>query len=132
MGAFLQTLSTWSFIVAIVFAIVVVIFCTRKMTSFIKKHPIILEGIKELIASPSGTFSLLTLLAISIVSWKQPAIGGAALAALATVVPAILAVIEHRESVAQAFQSLPIFPPCAQALPPNPAKPPVDPNDVPT
>jgi hypothetical protein len=63
-------------------------------------------GVKQLIESPSGVFSLIALFVIALVSWKQPTVGGVALAAFAGAVPAILAFCEHKETLAQMAQSV--------------------------
>ena len=61
----------------------------------------ILTGIKDILTSLSGTFSLITLAVLGIVTWHAPVIGAMALAAFATATPAILAVLEHREEMAK-------------------------------
>jgi hypothetical protein len=97
----------------------------------------IFKGIGELLESPSGVFSLLVLIVIGFVSWKQPTIGGVALAAFASVVPTILAFTENREEMCRMQQGYPSpVPPVAPAPPitnvvnvSNPA-PPTDPTSV--
>jgi hypothetical protein len=72
-----------------------------------------LQGIYLILQSLSGTFALITLIAISYLTWKVPGVGSAALVAFAGVIPAVLAIAEHREQMAQ------IVPPA----PPNPQGP---------
>jgi uncharacterized membrane protein len=108
---------------------IMVAWAVRTLIVFLRKHPIILEGIKELLASPSGAFSLLVLLAISVVSLKQPTIGGVALAAFAGVVPACLGYFEHKEQMSQYVPPPPL--PVPPPPDPNPAKPVPDPSNVP-
>ena len=64
----------------------------------------ILEGLVLLLQSPSGIFALLTLIAISVVSFHNPTIGSAAFTAFVAIIPAILAIVEHRETLAQMAQ----------------------------
>jgi hypothetical protein len=61
----------------------------------------ILNGISQLLDSPSGTFSLICLAAISIVTWHSPAIGAGAFVAFFGVVPPALGYFEHKETLAQ-------------------------------
>ena len=67
----------------------------------------ILSGLKQITESLSATFAFITLLAISILTWHVPSIGGAALVAFCSIVPAILAYAEHKETLA-AIQPAPI------------------------
>lgn len=60
----------------------------------------IFTGMKFLLESPSGVFGLLTLIAITVVTWHMPSVGGVAFAAFVAVVPAILTFCEHREALA--------------------------------
>jgi hypothetical protein len=64
-----------------------------------KKSISLSNGIREIVVSPSYLFSLLVLFVISWVTWKQPSVGAAALAAFCTVVPALLTIAEHREQL---------------------------------
>ncbi len=76
------------------------------------------NGFKELMNSPSGFFALLSLLVISIVTLKQPSVGGVAFAAFFPVTVSLLAWCEHKETMAQIAQSPPTLPvPLALALP---------------
>lgn len=61
----------------------------------------ILEGISQLLQSPSGIFSLLSLAALSVVSWHSPTVGTMAFPAFFAIVPATLAYIEHKEEMAK-------------------------------
>jgi hypothetical protein len=56
-----------------------------------------LIGIRELINSPSGVFSLICLASISIVTYHSPAIGAGGFVAFFGIVPATLAILEHLE-----------------------------------
>jgi hypothetical protein len=100
----------------------------------------IFKGVVELLESPSGVFGLLCLAVIGFVSWKQPTLGSAALASFAAVVPAILALAEHRETMCQMQQGyqVPLPPPIVISAPSvstpqvnaaNPS-PPTDPTSV--
>jgi hypothetical protein len=60
----------------------------------------ILNGLRELFQSLSGTFAFITLCVIAVVTWHVPSIGGAALVAFCGIVPAVLAIAEHREQLA--------------------------------
>lgn len=82
------------------------LFVFRKL----KKHPNILLGINGLLQSPSGIFGLLTLVAITVVTLLQPTVGGVAFAAFVGVVPAILTIAEHRETLAGIVQTAPPTP----------------------
>lgn len=64
----------------------------------------ILSGISQLLQSPSGVFSLLSLVAISLVTWHAPAIGAGAFVAFFSIVPTALGIFEHREQMAQIAQ----------------------------
>lgn len=59
-----------------------------------------LQGIYLILQSLSGTFALITLLVIAAVTWHSPTVGGVALAAFTSIVPAILAYAEHKECLA--------------------------------
>ena len=58
-----------------------------------------LLGLYLILQSLSGTFSLITLFVIAGVTYCFPSIGCGALAAFATVIPAILAYAEHKEQL---------------------------------
>ena len=60
---------------------------------------LLLQGMRDILSSLSGTFSLITLLAIGIITYHSPAIGGGALIAFCSIVPAVLAIAEHREAM---------------------------------
>lgn len=64
-----------------------------------------LLGLYLLLQSPSGFFSLLSLIAVTYVTIKQPAVGGMAFAAFFPIVIGLLAICEHREQLAS--QQLP-------------------------
>jgi hypothetical protein len=74
-----------------------------------------LSGFYQILQSLSGTFSLLTLIVIGIVTWHSPSVGGIALAAFATAVPSILAYCEHKETLQQVAQNIVVN----NNLPPN-------------
>jgi hypothetical protein len=95
MNAILHLLLSWQ---VILFACVVPVFIY--LVKKINKHSNVLLGINALIQSPSGVFGLLTLAAITVVTWFQPTVGGTAFAAFVAVVPAILTFAEHRETLA--------------------------------
>ena len=59
----------------------------------------ILSGLIQILESLSGTFSLITLVVIAIVTIHDPSIGGGALIAFAGIIPAVLAIAEHRETM---------------------------------
>ena len=61
----------------------------------------LINGIVELLNSPSGVFSLICLAAISVITYHIPTMGSAAFCAFFAVVPAVLAMVEHREQMAQ-------------------------------
>jgi hypothetical protein len=63
----------------------------------------IFNGISELLASPSGLFSLLCLGVLAIVSYHQAGFS-AAWVAFFGIVPAVLAYVEHKETLAQMAQ----------------------------
>lgn len=67
----------------------------------------LVNGIVELLNSPSGVFSLLCLISISIITWHAPVIGVGGFVAFFGVVPAVLALVEHRETMAQMNQPQP-------------------------
>ena len=98
MIAFLHLFISWPFLVILLLAI---------STFVLIKYPILRTGLSQLLQSPSGVFGLLTLIAITIVTWIQPTVGGTAFAAFVAVVPAILAVVEHRETMLQMVQTAP-------------------------
>ena len=102
-------------------------FAIWRAIRFIKKHPTVLLGTCQLLQSPSGVFGLLTLLAITLVTFKQPAVGGTAFAAFCAIIPAALGFFEHRETMAGVTS--PPLPATMVELPPppNPAKPNNDP-----
>jgi hypothetical protein len=77
-----------------------------------------LSGFYDLLQSGSGVFALLTLLAITFVTWKQPTVGGVAFAAFASIIPAVLAIAENRETMLSMNQ--PPLPNPAAPPPPNP------------
>jgi hypothetical protein len=62
------------------------------------------HGLAELLRSPSGLFALLSLIAVTIVTLKQPSVGGVAFAAFFPVVVSILAYVEHKETMKQMEQ----------------------------
>ncbi len=64
----------------------------------------LVNGIVELLNSPSGAFSLLCLIAISIITGRSPIIGVGGFVAFFAVVPAVLALVEHREQMVQLNQ----------------------------
>ena len=64
----------------------------------------IFTGIRELVESPSGLFSLICLTVMAILSWHRSEIGTAAWVAFFGVVPAILAACEHLETTNVAKQ----------------------------
>lgn len=120
MLVFLQALLSFPTIFVV---LVVLGFVIYRMVRFVNKHPTVLLGTCQLLQSPSGVFGLLTLLAITLVTIKQPTVGGTAFAAFVTIVPAILSWTEHRETMAGV-----ISPPAPAAMveqppPPNLAKP---------
>lgn len=124
MCSILQALLSWQFIVFGLVAIALIlgiVLLTRKYTT-------ILGGIIQLLQSPSGVFGILTLGAITVVTWHQPSVGGAAFAAFVGIVPAILAFCEHKETMAQMTQLSPPLPPPVPALLPSIPPPPPDPN----
>lgn len=61
---------------------------------------VIFKGIKKLLESASGTFGLITLLCIAVITWHSPSIGGVALSTFATVLPAIFAYADHKQTLA--------------------------------
>jgi len=65
----------------------------------------LLNGIVELLNSASGVFSLISLMAISIIAWHSPNTMSVAFVAFFGIVPAALAMAEHREQMAQINQS---------------------------
>lgn len=66
-----------------------------------KTFKLCLLGFYLILQSLSGTFSLITLLVIGLVTWHSPLIGGIALASFATVCPTLLGYFEHKETLAQ-------------------------------
>jgi hypothetical protein len=103
-----------------------IVICLVRFTA--KKHPSLLFGCAQLLQSPSGVFGLLTLTAITVVTWVQPTVGGAAFAAFVAVVPAILAFCEHKETMAGIDGTLP---PASPPPDPNAAKPVIGSPDAP-
>jgi hypothetical protein len=65
------------------------------------------HGCAELLRSPSGVFSLLTLVAISVVTWHSPSVGGAAFVGFCSIIPALLGWTEHKEQLASMIQIQP-------------------------
>lgn len=120
MLAFLQALLGFPTVLVTIAILGLVIW---RVVRFIKRHPTILLGGCQLLQSPSGVFALLTLTAITLVTLKQPTVGGTAFAAFVAVVPTILSWTEHRETMAGIV--VPPPPPAMVAAPPppNPAKP---------
>lgn len=59
-----------------------------------------LLGIYLLLRSPSGIFALISLVCVTYVTIKQPAVGGVAFAAFFPVVISLLAYCEHKETLA--------------------------------
>jgi hypothetical protein len=59
----------------------------------------ILNGLRELIISPSGVFSLLCLMVLTVLAWKVPGLGSGPFIAFFGVVPALLAYCEHKEQL---------------------------------
>ena len=61
----------------------------------------ILSGLTQILESLSGTFSLITLMTIAVVTIHEgPAVGGGALIAFCGIIPAALTLAEHREQMA--------------------------------
>ena len=60
----------------------------------------ILLGMYLLLQSPSGVFALISLVCVTYVTIKQPAVGGVAFAAFFPVVITLLAYCEHKETLA--------------------------------
>jgi hypothetical protein len=60
------------------------------------------SGFYDILQSLSGTFALIALAVIAVVTWHSPTVGGVALASFATVIPAILAYAENKETMQQA------------------------------
>lgn len=122
MDPILQISLSWRFI-----AIAAVAICGLAL--LIRNRAVILTGIAQLLESPSGVFALLTLFAITLVTLKQPSVGGSAFAAFVAVVPTILTWVEHKETILQMSQSasvaapLPPPPPDAPPPPPDPGLP---------
>jgi len=106
MSLFLQVVLTWQFfslVLAVAAITSLIVFIIKKM----KKHPNVLLGLSGLIQSSSGVFGLLTLAAITLVTLKRPTVGGVAFAAFVGVVPAILTIAEHRETLVGISQVAP-------------------------
>lgn len=101
-----------------------------RIVKFVKKHPTILLGACQLLQSPSGVFGLLTLLAITLVTLKQPTVGGTAFAAFVAVVPAILSWTEHKETMAGITTPTPPAAMIEPPPPPDPAKPNINPTNA--
>jgi len=66
----------------------------------------ILTGLNQLITSPSGLFSLISLAVITIVTWHVPEIGAGAFMAFFAITPSLLIYAEHKEQM-QTNQILP-------------------------
>jgi len=98
-----------------------------RVVRLLKKHPTIMLGFCQLLQSPSGVFGLLTLFAITIVTLKQPTVGGTAFAAFVAVVPAILSWTEHKETMAGVVVPAPPAMMIEPPPPPDPAKPNINP-----
>jgi hypothetical protein len=80
----------------------------------------IFNGLGELITSPSGIFSLISLVVLSVLTWHFPAyMGGAPWCAFFGIIPAALGYFEHKETLAQMSLS--------QQTPPPPPLPSCDP-----
>jgi hypothetical protein len=80
----------------------------------------IFNGLGELITSPSGIFSLISLVVLSVLTWHFPAyMGGAPWCAFFGIIPAALGYFEHKETLAQMSLS--------QQTPPPPLAPLCDP-----
>jgi hypothetical protein len=60
------------------------------------------NGLKEICYSLSGTFSLITLVVLAVVSWHTNS--PIALAAFASIIPAVLTLAENREQLQQVAQ----------------------------
>lgn len=121
MGSILQVLLS-SHVVLFFLALLTILFLVAVIIKKIKRHPNLFLGINGLIQSPSGVFGLLTLAAITFVTFKQPTVGGVAFAAFVGVVPAILAIAEHRETLAGISQIAPptyVAPPTVTVAPPT-------------
>jgi hypothetical protein len=121
MGSILQVLLS-PHAVLFFMALLTVLFLMVVIVKKIKRHPNILLGINGLIQSPSGVFGLLTLAAITLVTLKQPTVGGVAFAAFVGIVPAILAFCEHKETLAGICQVAPpayLAPPTITIMPPT-------------
>lgn len=132
MCSILLVLLGWKFVVLSLIATAVIL----GTAILIRKYTTILGGIIQLLQSPSGVFGLLALAAITIVTWHQPSVGGTAFAAFVGIVPAILAWVEHKETMAQLVPPQPPLPPPPPSLPlpppdPNSAKPVVGSPDAP-
>jgi len=124
MLAFLQALISFPTILVV---LAILIFVTWRVIKIVKKHPTVLLGTFQLLQSPSGVFGLLTLFAITLVTIKQPSVGGTAFTAFCAIIPAALGFFEHKEAMAGINS-----PPIPSAMiepppPPNPAKPNNDP-----
>ena len=61
----------------------------------------ILSGLTQILESLSGTFSLITLMTIAVVTIHDPAVGGGVLIAFCGIIPAALTLAEHREQMAE-------------------------------
>lgn len=84
----------------------------------------ILTGLAQLIESPSGIFSLISLAVIAAVTWHQPSIGSGAFIAFFGIVPAALGYFEHKETLAQMGMSVPSPAESNSTIPPAPLLPP--------
>jgi hypothetical protein len=94
-------------------------FSVYKLIKCLIKYPGILLGTFQLLQSPSGVFGLLTLFAITLVTIKQPSVGGTAFVAFCAIIPAALGFFEHKEQMLQIQQSVLVPPPGTN----NPGKP---------
>jgi hypothetical protein len=123
MLSFLQVLFSFPTILVVLAIFGIIIW---KVIIFIRKHPSVLLGTFQLIQSPSGIFALLTLAAITLVTLKQPSVGGSAFTAFCAIIPAALGFFEHKETMAGVVaSSIPTA--MAETLSSNPAKPDVEP-----
>jgi uncharacterized membrane protein len=69
------------------------------MNAFLTVLKKCVNGLYDILQSLSGTFALITLAVIAVVTWHAPTVGGIALSAFATVIPAILAYAENKETL---------------------------------
>ena len=78
---------------------VVVVMAKRMEKEKMKTLKNCLLGLYLLLQSPSGVFASLTLLAITIVTLKVPAVGGTAFAAFCAIIPGLITWAEHKEQL---------------------------------